>query len=71
MAVGIRCRNEEHRATLNERAILFGKRRADGHLLQAVGQSPRFTGVLELPHSLVIHRIVSHPILQVGAVAEA
>ena len=69
--MGIRCRNEEHRATLNERAILFGKRRAAGHLLQAVGQSPRFTGVLELPHSLVIHRIVSHPILQVGATAEA
>jgi hypothetical protein len=37
MAVGVGCRDEKHRATLNKRAILFGKRRANGHLLQAVG----------------------------------
>ena len=36
MATGIRCRYEEHRATLDERAVFVGKRRANGHLLQAV-----------------------------------
>jgi hypothetical protein len=60
MATGIRCCYEEHGAALNERTVLVGKRRANGYLLQAVSQWPRFTGVLKLPHPIVIHRIVSH-----------
>src|SRR5438132_838465 len=60
MAIGVSCRYEKHRTTLNERAVLVGKRRADRDLLQAVGEGARFTDVLKLPHSLVIHRIVSH-----------
>ena len=60
MATGIGCGDEEHRAALYECAVLVGKRRAYGHLLQSVGQGPRFAGVLKLPHSFVIHRIVCH-----------
>src|ERR1041385_4177943 len=60
MATGSRRCDEKHRTTLDERAILVGERRANGYLLQAVSEGPRFTGVLKLPHSIVIHRIVSH-----------
>jgi hypothetical protein len=37
MGMRIGCRDEEHRATLDKRAVLVGKRRANGYLLQAVG----------------------------------
>ncbi len=33
MTMGISCCYEEHGATLNERTVLFGKRRANGYLL--------------------------------------
>jgi hypothetical protein len=37
MATGISGCYEKHRTTLNERAVLVGKGRVDGYLLQAVG----------------------------------
>ena len=58
--MGISCFDEKHRAPLNKRAVLVGKCGANGYLLQAVSQEPRFTGVLKLPHSIVIQRIVCH-----------
>jgi len=60
MAMGISGCYEKHRATLDKRTVLVGKRRANSYLLQTVSQGPRFTGVLKLPHSIVIHRIVCH-----------
>jgi len=71
MTTGISCRYEKHRATLNERAVLVGKRRANGYLCQPVSQGPRFTGILQLAHAIVIHRIVSHQSSGWIAVAEA
>jgi hypothetical protein len=59
VTVGIGCGDEEHRTALDECAVLVGKRRANGYLLQPVGQEPRFTDILELSHAIVIHRIVS------------
>jgi len=60
LAAGVRRGDEEHRATLDERTVLVGEGHADGDLLQAVGDRPSLADVLQLPHPVVVRRIVCH-----------
>jgi hypothetical protein len=52
--------HKEHRTALDERAVLVGERGTNDRFLEPIGKASRFTHVLELPHSIVVHRIVCH-----------